>query len=52
MSKRLAAMANDVMGLIGLGMLVHGIDMIHRPAGFIAAGLILSGIAFLVARRG
>lgn len=52
MQKRLATAANDLMGLIGLTMVVHGLDMINRPAAFIAAGIMLCGLALIVARRG
>ena len=51
MAKRVAAMANDLMGLSGAAFIVHGIDMVYRPAAFIVAGAILTAAAFVVARR-
>lgn len=41
----------DVIGLIGLAALVHGVTMIYRPAGWIIAGVLLVAYAGLTARR-
>lgn len=51
MAKRVAVMANDLMGLSGAAFIVHGIDMVYRPAAFIVAGLILTAAAAIVARN-
>lgn len=54
MMKRLADAApeilRDVAGLSGGGLLAFGAGEIYRPAGFIVAGALLLGAAWLSAR--
>lgn len=40
----------DLVGLCGLAAVVHGVEMIYRPAGWIAGGLCLVAHAVLTAR--
>ncbi len=40
----------DLVGLVGVGLIGYGAWLIFPPAGFIAAGLILSGVAIFGVR--
>lgn len=40
----------DSIGLAGLVLLVHGVGLIYRPAGWIVAGVLLVAYAALSAR--
>jgi hypothetical protein len=46
------ALGIDAAALAGAGLIVYGIDLIHRPTAMIVAGLLLLGLSLLVARRG
>ena len=46
------ALAGDMIGLAGIGLLIYGAWLVFAPAGFIVAGLILSGVALRLARSG
>lgn len=41
----------DAIGVSGLIMVVHGVAAIHRPSGWIVAGLIVVAMTFLSAQR-
>ncbi|MEE4153435.1 MAG: hypothetical protein V2I27_04685 [Erythrobacter sp.] len=41
----------DGAALIGAGLVVYGINMIHRPSAFIIGGLLLIALSLLAARR-
>jgi hypothetical protein len=43
--------AVDLVGLVGAGLVVAGVDLISRPAALILAGLALVVCAFLLQRR-
>jgi D-arabinose 5-phosphate isomerase GutQ len=45
------ALGTDLAALGGAMMIVHGIDLIHRPTAFIVAGLVLIAFSVLAARR-
>jgi hypothetical protein len=40
----------DIMGMAGFGMLVYGVALIHGPAAWIVAGVLLGSIALVAAR--
>ncbi len=44
------AAARDLVGLIGLVMIVNGVAQIYGPAGWIVGGLVLVAHAVLTAR--
>ena len=40
----------DLIGLAGFALISYGAWLTYKPAGFIVAGVLLSGIAYLIAR--
>jgi uncharacterized membrane protein HdeD (DUF308 family) len=42
---------DDLFLLLGMCLLIFGIHLISTPAAFIAAGVLLMGFSFLLARR-
>lgn len=49
---RLGDILLDGAALGGSGLIVHGIDLVYRPAAFMAAGTMLLAGAWFVARKG
>jgi len=47
----LALAVRELLGAVGLGLVVYGIGEIYVPAAFIAAGGFMVFTAFLLARR-
>jgi hypothetical protein len=41
----------DGVGLLGVGLIAYGAWLIYEPSGFIVAGAMLVGAAWLMARR-
>jgi uncharacterized membrane protein HdeD (DUF308 family) len=41
---------HDVVGLIGLALIVGGVWMVYHPAAFIVAGAVIFGYAFYTAK--
>jgi hypothetical protein len=41
---------DDLFLLLGMSLLIYGIHLISIPAAFIAAGVLLMGFSFLLAR--
>jgi ABC-type protease/lipase transport system fused ATPase/permease subunit len=50
LSARLAALARDLAGLAGAGLVAYGAWLVYRPAGFIAGGVLLIAASILLAR--
>ena len=48
----LPALARDLFGLLGTGLLIYGTWQIYPPAADILAGVMLLTAAILLARRG
>lgn len=49
--KLLTASIDDLLYLLGGGLLTYGIWLTFRPAGYMAGGLILMSLGLLVAKR-
>lgn len=49
--RTLPVLFRDAIGLAGAASLVYGVSLIHRPAGFIAAGGMALAAALVSARR-
>lgn len=49
--RRLLPEAHDVLGVAGFGLVVWGVDMIHRPSAFIVAGASCIVVAIRLVRK-
>ena len=47
---QLPATGRDVVGLVGFGLLVYGVWLIHRPSAYIVAGAGLLFASLILAR--
>lgn len=45
-------LARDAAGLAGAGAVAHGAGLVYAPAGWICAGVLLLGGAYLAGRAG
>lgn len=48
---RAAAVARDVAGLAGAGLLIYGVWLIYQPAAYITAGAMIIAAVFMLARK-
>lgn len=48
---RAADLMLDGAALTGAALIVHGVDLVFRPAAFVVAGLFIFGGAWLAARK-
>ncbi len=46
-----AAVIDDLLLIIGAGLLIYGVGMIYTPAGYIAAGVLLIIAAGILAHK-
>jgi hypothetical protein len=47
-----ASLLRDAAGIVGAALIAYGAGLVYRPAGFIVAGVLLVGGAYLAARGG
>jgi hypothetical protein len=50
LQSNVAAIARDIAGIAGAGLIIYGAWLIYPPAGFLSAGLMLLAAAWLTAR--